>query len=217
MSSEFDARTCISRPRDLDDTRIDDDSRDEADVQLVADVMRNINQYLTDGNDTIALAKVNEDWERALKDNVDEIWKVEWEMFREENKDKPWFTETVYKVPFKESHFSSTFNAFRKLAKKDEKQYQSLRQKLTQILEIVENPTPIELLIANGQAKMKYMTEEEWKTVIEQRPQVRMIFAKAGCLVAAPVLIALGVALIPLSAALSAGVLGNKEYNVNVM
>jgi len=186
-------------------TEIEIDASENRDVELIADTMRCINEYLTDFNDTIALANVNEDWAHALQKNVDDIWTLEWELFKEANKHKPWFTETVYNVPFKTSRFQSSFNAFRKLVKKDEKQYQSFRQRVTETVEIIENPTPVQLLIANGQAKMDAMSEEEWIYCMKKRPSVKLFMAKAGCITAAPILAALGIALLPLTVLTACG------------
>lgn len=185
---------------DLSDTKKEPDEPEEPeDVKLVSDVMREINSFLTDKNDTVALSQVSDDWDRALKDNTDQIWKEEWELFKKKNKNKSWFTETVYTVPFKHSNFSRMFNKFRRMSRKENKEHQSFRQRIFDQLEVVENPGPIELLITNAQRKADTMSKEEFDKVMINRPSLRMIVAKIGCLTAAPILGALGLAMVPLS------------------
>ena len=170
------------------------------DIMLCADAMRCVNDFLMDNNDTLALSKVDDAWEHALKENVDDIWIQEWAVFKAENQNEKWFTENVYTLPYKQSRIASTLNAFRKLARKEEKEYQSFQQKMSKEFQLVENPTPIQLLIVNGQRMIDSMSKKELDQIMRRRPKVRMIFAKTGCIVAAPVLIALGIAMLPLTA-----------------
>lgn len=181
--------------------------QDGMDVELVSDVMREINTFLTDNDDQLHLAQVSEAWRHALKDNTDAIWTQEWDTFKYNNGHEPWFTEIVYTIPLKQSKFNGMFNAFRKLATKEAKEYQSLRQRMTEQLTIVDDPSPIELLIVNGKRKMTAMSKKELDEIMENRPSFRMMLAKTGCIIAAPVLIALGTALIPLSIVTCGGLL----------
>lgn len=175
--------------------------QDQQEVELVSDVMREINHFLTERDDTLALSQVNEAWRHALKDNTSAIWKQEWETFERENRDEKWFTRTVYTVPFKDSKFSDLINSARKHFGKDEKEHQSFRQRMAGIkLEKVETPSHLELLITNGQRKMAAMSKEELAEIMKDRPKARVVLAKIGCIVAAPVLGVIGLIGMPLTA-----------------
>ncbi len=152
------------------------------------------------------------------------MWEEEWQIFKQENHKKPWFTEKAYELQVRESSWSSVLNGVRSVigkdpktyqsltqqvcgstsaefrdsswsnflnsvrttVGKDEKEFQSLRQTLAKDLVEgrnlffsfffnvfcpVKNPNSVQLLIANGQAKMNAMTEEEWNKMMEDRPR----------------------------------------------
>lgn len=175
-----------------------DEVQVENQVALVSDVVRLINDELS-RDDQLAVARVCEAWRRAVKENTNDIWAAEWEEFKKRHMYAPWFTEKVYNIDFKDSRASWVLNSARSLVGKDAKQHQSFRDRVTrEQLREIENPSPIDLLVTNARRRANAMSEAEWEKVMLHRPYARILAAKIGCLAVAPVLAALGVALLPI-------------------
>lgn len=181
----------------------------EEEFELVPDCIRAISEHL-EVDDQISLSEVCQAWRKAVEKNTDSIWEEEWEKLKANYQGASWFTEKVYNINMKKSHLNSLLNHTRKLVGKSEKEHQSFRQKYLSSEEIVEieNPTPLDLLIANGQRRIESMSEQELREILSQRPKMRKFLAKTGCVVATPVLAALGLALLPVSALFLGLVLG---------
>lgn len=176
---------------------------------LNKDEIKYLSSYLNP-QDIVSLSHVDETYKKALAEDTRQIWENEWKMYKENYKNKSWFTETVRTEPIKDSQWNSFSNLMRSVMGKQEKQIQSWRQwwaeKNPDDL-IVKNPSPEQLLLANEQRRIKSEgTSESYEKMLTYRPKFAVAAHKLKGVVLAPLLFCVGISLIPVTLCTATGI-----------